>query len=222
MHQSFNTGRDKKPDFAAVILAAGESTRFGRAKLLTQFQGESLIRRACHAAIETGCDPVVVVLGAHAQKIHCELTNLPVTVAVNREWRTGMASSIRTGVKVVMSLRDGNSDVLLMLSDQPLITARDLRKLIAVFQEQNCLIAAAEYHCDHELVRGVPAAFARELFPELLQLRGKSGAKRLISRHAEKATFVWLPPASVDVDTTGDLDVLNGDHLWSALTCQRF
>ena len=84
--------------FGAVILAAGESARMGTPKQLLALDGQPLLVRAIEAALASAAWPVVVVLGAHEEKIRPVLARLPVLVADNPAWSEGMASSIRVGV----------------------------------------------------------------------------------------------------------------------------
>src|SRR5438045_3195305 len=89
------------PGIAAVILAAGASSRLGKPKQLLGFRGHSLLRRAAEAALSAGCQPVVVVLGACLEPSVRELAGLPVQVVENREWQEGIGSSVRTGVEAL-------------------------------------------------------------------------------------------------------------------------
>ena len=85
---------------AAVVLAAGGSTRFGKPKQLALFQGETFIRRIVAAAIEVGCAPVVVVTGEDSAQVTLELAGLTVSIAMNPRWSSGLGSSIGVGSNV--------------------------------------------------------------------------------------------------------------------------
>ena len=173
---------------AAVILAAGASTRLGQPKQLVILSGETLLDRAARIAREAGCEPVVVVLGADAERIRtaCQLGGAQ--VVVNDGWGEGMASSIRVGVEAI-SLSDG---VVLMTCDQPAVTPEHLRVLMAPGA------ATASAYADR---RGVPAYFPAAFFPELLRLRGDHGARELL----RNAPAIDLPGGELDVDTAADL-----------------
>ena len=152
----------------AVILAAGFSRRLGRPKQDVVFDGETLLDRARRLASEAA-DEVIAV-----------------TRENNPDAEEGMASSIRAGV----SLAPAGSRILIMLCDQPLLTAEHLRALIAV----DAPIVATGYSG----IAGVPAVFAPHLAPELLALRGDVGARALIARHG--AHIIPFENAALDID----------------------
>ena len=104
---------------AAVVLAAGGSTRFGKPKQFALFQGETFIGRIVAAAIEAGCAPVVVVTGEDSTQVTLELTGLSVSIAMNPGWSSGVGSSIRVGVQRAMDLAADLDTSLLLTCDQP-------------------------------------------------------------------------------------------------------
>src|SRR6185503_13282856 len=87
----------------AIVLAAGGSSRLGVPKQLLEFHGESLVRRAAKAALESVCDRVVIVIGNHAQLMRQEIGDLPVSVVENKIWQIGISSSIRAGLEKLSS-----------------------------------------------------------------------------------------------------------------------
>src|SRR3954451_302285 len=89
-----NDRSNREERIGVVLLAAGASSRMGTPKQLLKIGGVSLIRRAAEQALDSGCQPVVVVLGAKAELIAPELNGLAITIAVNGEWKVGMSSSI--------------------------------------------------------------------------------------------------------------------------------
>jgi len=173
---------------AAIVLAAGASVRLGEPKQLVRLGEETLLERAVRIAHEAKCMPVVVVLGAAADRVRnaCRLGDS--VVVVNEAWQEGMGTSIRCGVSAV-----GNADgCVLMTCDQPAVSAAHLERLIACGQ-----IAASGYAGR----RGVPAYFPAESFRELLKLRGDVGAGELL----QSALVVELPHGELDVDTASEL-----------------
>ena len=184
---------------SAAILAAGTSSRLGRAKQLLQLDGQSLIRRAARTVLGAQIERVLVVVNSsHVAAMQDELRDLPVEIVVNCDWREGMASSVRLAVAAV-----GEADALLLTPcDLPLLSVEHLRALIEKYQSQNALIVASRYN----ETLGAPLVIARELWPELLEMRGDVGARRVIMRH--EASFVEWPDGAFDVDTRQDWEKL--------------
>jgi molybdenum cofactor cytidylyltransferase len=201
-HNSARSAR--KPESALMILAAGASTRLGRPKQLLPFRGRSLLRHAAETALASVCRPVVVVLGAFAERLHGELSGLAVTVAINPRWQEGMSSSIRAGLKALAPKGAGPKAVLIMLCDQPLVSAQFLDRLVAVHQSSGRGIIAAEYGGQ----AGVPALFSRAYYAELAALRGSRGAKPVIVKYAKDAERIPLPEAALDIDREKDIQQL--------------
>src|SRR6476659_9124104 len=116
---------------AAVILAAGASSRMGTPKQAVRFGGVSLLKRAAAAALGAGCDPVIVVIGANPEFSRAELSGLAIQEAFNAEWSTGMASSLRTGVQHLTATSADATALIVMLCDQPHVTSDVLTSLLA-------------------------------------------------------------------------------------------
>lgn len=184
----------------AVILAAGSSSRMGRPKQTLHFQGMSLLKRATLAALDATCRPVVVVTGANAELSRRELNQLDVREAFNPDWETGMGSSVRAGIETVISLDAAVAAVVLLVCDQPHVTADVITSLLAAHHTIGRPIIASAYGESF----GVPALFSRTMFLELTQLAGSSGAKEIIKRHASEAYFLPFPEGEVDMDTPDD------------------
>ena len=118
----------------AVLLAAGAGSRLGgRPKSLLELDGTPLIRRTCIALSETGIDPVIVVLGHHADAIERAVQDLPVKRMRNPTPDDGPASSLRIGLRALTADVDA---VIVLLADQPLITATDITDLIEAFKSR--------------------------------------------------------------------------------------
>jgi molybdenum cofactor cytidylyltransferase len=167
----------------AIVLAAGSSTRLGRPKQLLEIDGETLLARATRVAREAlhGLAGNVVVIVP---------PSLGVEGLVNHHADEGIASSIRLGVRAC------EGDVLLVLCDQPRITAAHLRALV----DAHASIAATAY----DGILGVPAYFAAAFRDELLALRGDAGARRVIEAHRDLVVAVPFAEAAFDVDTEAD------------------
>ncbi len=193
-----------RADVGAVVLAAGSSSRMGSPKQNLQFRGESLLRRAVLAAIGAGCRPVIVVTGAYAGMSRREFEGLDVREVLNTGWETGLASSVRAGLEGLVKKDADLSAVVLLLCDQPHVTAEVISDLIEAHRATGKAIVASAYGGSF----GVPALFSRTLFTELTHLEGRSGAKEIIRRYASEAHFLPFRQGEVDVDTPDDFSRL--------------
>ncbi|MGI9036712.1 MAG: nucleotidyltransferase family protein [Pyrinomonadaceae bacterium] len=193
------------PRIGIVILAAGASTRLGRPKQLLKFQGKSLISRAAETAIAADCGNVVVVLGANAEVVKKEIENLPLEIAFNENWQSGLSSSIKIGLKKLLEIENNLSAVVLTLGDQPLVDAEIILRLVKTRRKTQKMIAA----CEYENATGVPAIFSREMFAELLNLQTDAGARVLIKKYAaSEVAKIAVPEAAIDIDTMEDYEKL--------------
>jgi molybdenum cofactor cytidylyltransferase len=188
----------------AVVLAAGSSSRMGSPKQTLRFRGESLLRRATLAALGAGCRPVVVVTGAHSELSRREFEGLAVREVLNTSWETGMASSIHAGVEGLVDEDADVSAAVLLLCDQPHVTAEVISALVEAHRATGKAIVASRYGGSF----GVPALFSRTLFAELTRLEGMAGAKEVIKRYASEAHFLPFQEGTMDVDTPDDFSRL--------------
>ncbi len=188
-----------------LVLAAGGSRRLGIPKqLLRDSHGLSLIRRAAQTALLSPCRPVAVVLGAFGDAIRPEISDLPLSVVVNTDWETGMASSLRAGLAALTASAPLDA-VLVMLCDQPGVSAALLDSLVAAYRTSGHALVACEYGA----VLGVPALFGRELFGDLSALEGDEGARRVIKAYAGPVTRIAFPAGKWDIDTIADAEALH-------------
>jgi molybdenum cofactor cytidylyltransferase len=182
----------------AVVLAAGASTRFGSPKQLVRIGGRPLLHTIVARAAEVTGNALIVVLGSGAGQLAPLLKHTAGSVVVNRQWREGLASSIRTGIAHLPSTCAG---ALLVLADQPAVTSEDLRRLVGSWRRRPQCIAAALYAG----TTGAPAIFPRSAFAELARLRGDAGARLVLRRNADRVLRVPMPSAELDLDTPEDL-----------------
>jgi len=187
-----------------IILAAGASTRMGTPKQLLTHRGQTLVRRAADAALASVCRPVVVVLGAYANQVSVELRELPVRVTMNQRWNEGMSSSIQNGLKTLRDESPEASGVVIMLCDQPFVSAAIINQLVEAHRQTGNSIVASAYG----KTRGVPVLFGRKLFAELVALKAGEGARQLIANQASKVVTIYFPQGAFDVDTPLDYERL--------------
>lgn len=193
---------------AAIVLAAGASQRLGRPKQLIELDGETLLNRTIRLAREAGADPVLVVLGAHFAEICATLPLQDVVLALNDEWESGMASSIRAGLRALAACDPQAAGVLLLTCDQPRLTADHLRALLTASAQHSGSIAASRY----KGTRGTPAIFPQSLFAALSSLAGDRGARTILMHPPCEVAEFELPGGDLDIDTPADLNALNGVH----------
>ena len=191
--------------FGAVILAAGASTRMGAPKQLLEIDGQPLLIHAVAAALASPAWPVVVVLGAHAEKIRPVLARLPVLVTENAAWPEGMAASIRAGVTTLQQFSRNLDAALIALCDQPAFSTDVIAQLIAMQRSTGRSIVAAHYSGRN----GAPALFLREHFSTLTHLTGEEGARALLNDDPARVASVDLPALALDLDTPADVAALS-------------
>lgn len=187
---------------AAIIVAAGASSRLGQPKQLIVMEGEPLLQRAIRCAREAGASPVFVVLGAHCQLIESSIDFGAAKTVVNGEWEEGLASSIRAGVHAVQAEAPSAEGLLLMTCDQPRVTADHLHRLIMMSYAQSAPTAIASTYAG---IRGIPAIFPRQAIGDLLGLRGDKGARALLARPPWPLISIPFAGGDVDIDLPEDL-----------------
>ncbi|MFN6087802.1 MAG: NTP transferase domain-containing protein [Cyclobacteriaceae bacterium] len=188
-------------EIAILLLAAGSSSRLGRSKQLVSIKGQPLLLKSMNAAIETGIENIIVVLGANEQEHHQVIKDARVHVVVNADWKKGMGSSLKTGLSYLLQQTPKTEAVITMVCDQPLITSDQLKKLIAEHESSRSTIVASFY----QGVAGVPVLFDRTLFSELLSMPDEAGAKKIIQQHPHLVKTVPFPGGEIDIDTDDDL-----------------
>jgi molybdenum cofactor cytidylyltransferase len=194
------------PALAGIVLAAGESRRFGRPKQLADWNGKALLGHAIEAVLAVCGSAVLVVTGAAAERVsHCA-AGYPVQVVHNPDWRRGMASSLRAGLSALDNA--GASAVLILACDQPLVDAAWLASLVRLWQTEPARPVAARYNG----VLGIPAIFPQALVPELKALRGDQGARGLLNEQLDPLA-VDMPVAAIDIDTEAELAQLGSSVL---------
>jgi CTP:molybdopterin cytidylyltransferase MocA len=187
---------------AALILAAGASRRLGQPKQLLMHGNETLLGRAHRLATEADVAPVVVVLGAYADKIRREVNLENGVTIVNDRWQDGMASSIHAGLDALDLASPAVRGVLMLTCDQARLTAAHLRTLIATFDEHFANVIVASAYAD---TVGIPALFPRGTFAALRALRGDRGARSLLSDPPGARIAVPFRGGEVDIDRPEDL-----------------
>ena len=183
---------------AGIVLAGGASSRFGATKQVAILRGEPLAQHAIDALAGAGIADIVVVLGHDADAVEAALA-LPAgaRTVVNPRWTEGQASSLGIGLGAA-----ADSDaVVVLLADQPGITAGHVRALVDAYRADPAPIVRLRF----DDAPG-PALLAAEVYADAMELEGDTGARALIARRPDAVREVRVPgPAPRDVDTAEDL-----------------
>lgn len=190
-----------EPGLAIVVLAAGGSRRFGSPKQLALFAGKPLLEHSLDACRSIAGCQTCVVLGAAVKAVAAGINLDGVEVILNKQWREGMASSIRLAVNTLA----GQCDALLFVAgDQVRVGESQLGLLLDTWRQQPGRLIAAEFGGKEDI--GIPAIFPQAFFSELLSLKGDRGGKQLLLRHRNGLVTVAMPEAQFDVDYPDDLE----------------
>ena len=194
------------PRIAALLLAAGTSSRMGSNKMLAEIEGRPMVARTAQRLLSSRARPVIAVLGNEADRVDAALGKLPVERVRNPNFGDGLSTSLKCGLSALPPEVDG---VMVCLGDMPQITGRDLDRLIAAF---NPLEGRAIVVPTRRGKRGNPVLWARRFFPEMSQLAGDVGARHLIGEHADLVAEIEMDSDAVlvDIDTPEALAELRG------------
>lgn len=193
------------PTVRIAILAAGQASRFGTSKLVQPWRGQTLLSYVLDAATQTCPDGVLVVTGADVDTI------APVCAefAVDTTFNPNYASGIGTSIAAAAGACDGSADgMLLLLGDQPLVTASHLRDLIDLWHGDPHRICASRF----SNTLGPPVLFGGAYFAQLSELKGDVGARELVTDN-DRVVAIDFAPASIDIDRLDDISEL--DRFWS-------
>ena len=184
---------------AGVLLAAGEGSRFGQPKALVELDGQTLAERGVNTLLAGGANPIFVVTGAAPVELD------GIHAVYNRQWRTGMGSSLRAALRALPPDVDA---VVVALADQPLVGPEAVARLIAAYRA-GATVAVAAY----EGKPRNPVLLAREHWPEVIATAtGDQGARAFLRARPDLVTLIECGDTGRpdDIDTTADLDRIAG------------
>lgn len=189
--------------FAAIVLAAGRSSRMGKHKLLLPLGERPLVTYAVDAACGSSADTVIVVVGHNAGDVALTLAGKRCRIVANESYADGMATSLRAGIAALLPDVAGT---LILLADQPLVTPAMVNLMLAAARLEPHAILAATYNGK----RGNPVYFPRALFGELLAVSGDEGGRSVVARHYDIVRLVPMPyeDSALDVDSPGEYEQL--------------
>jgi molybdenum cofactor cytidylyltransferase len=188
--------RSESASVAAIVLAAGKSSRLGKPKQLLDWHGTPLVREVVAQVAASDCHPVFVVTGNVGEKVWRVLSNLPVIRVHNDAFASGQASSLRAGVQ---ALDSRTKAVVLLLGDQPFIEPSTINALIHCWERSRAAIVQSRYSG----TPSHPVLFDRGVFAELTSVTGDEGARSILRSSSDRIEYLDLggqPPIDIDTD----------------------
>ncbi len=182
---------------AGIVLAAGESTRFGKPKQLLDWKGQPFVRSVAITALEAGLSPVVVVVGANGEQVESTVADLNVRVVRNTKWQSGQGSSIKAGISELTNSPTATGGAIFLLADQPQITTSIIRALVETHSEGLYPIVAPMV-LDQ---RANPVLFDQVTFADLLEIKGDVGGRAIFHKHKVEYLPWHDDRMLLDVDT---------------------
>ena len=181
---------------AGLILAAGESSRMGADKATLTYRGRTFLEAIVQTLEAGDVERIAVVLGHHAEEIQQQIKIGAAQVVINADYRSGQTSSLQAGLRALLA--DDPEAILLCLVDHPAISAATVSKLVATFRQGGAPVVIPTYQGR----RGHPVLIGRQVFRELLELAGDTGADSAIRKYRPATQFVEVEDDGVvrDVD----------------------
>ena len=183
-----------------IILAAGNSSRMRQPKQLLTYQGQTLLEIVSEQALQTTYRPIVVVLGAYAEEILKHHHHKEINYVTNKDWETGMSSSITTGLSAILNQQPTIKNVIIAVADQVFITSEIFKQLFAQHELTGKNIVA----CSYAQTMGTPVLFHKKHFQEILSLDGNEGAKSMLKKYKEDTAVIEFELGHIDIDTETD------------------
>ena len=184
---------------AAVVLAAGVSSRMGRPKQTLDVEGVPMLERVLLTFRRSKVGRVVVVIGAHAEDVRRRVGFADEVIVENPKFAEGMSGSLKLGLRNV-----GEADAAFVaLGDQPFVRPETVDRMVAAYEKTRACIVIPTYRG----TRGNPVLFDRSIFPQIEGIRGDVGAKSVVRRNASEVLEVDVRDIGVlaDIDTPSDL-----------------
>ncbi len=188
---------------AAILLAAGRSSRMGQGqhKLLLPLGDRPVLLHVVETVLASQARPLVIVLGHQAEQVRTLLTpyESELTTVENPDYQQGMSTSLRKGIETLMSSYPSVNGALIVLGDQPLMTSHILDSMIETKQNTGKRIITARYRGK----RGNPTLFDASLFPELMEMTGDEGGRKVLERYRQEIATLDMDEdmPNYDVDT---------------------
>jgi molybdenum cofactor cytidylyltransferase len=184
-------------NWAAIILAAGSSSRMGQSKQLLPVNGQPLLMRTVKAVLAADLSSTIVVLGSNEERHRKLLQHLPVEAVFNPDWENGIGSSLKAGLEHALHKDAALDGVVILVCDQPLLSGKNISNLLATYTKTGKPVIASRYAG----VPGVPAFFSKSYFDQLKRVADQEGAKKIILQNPADVAEVEFLGGEVDLDT---------------------
>jgi molybdenum cofactor cytidylyltransferase len=192
---------------AGIILAGGNSTRFGRPKQLLKLKGKYLLEHVLNAALESKLNHLILVLGHKHQNVLQKLgacsSHSRLRVVINHHYLEGQSRSIQAGL---LKIRDAYPSVMFLLGDQPMLESNTIDHMLDRFRYSDKDICVPV--CKGK--RGNPTIFNRVMYDQLMAIEGDIGAREIIKANPERVLYVEMedPLCFFDIDSQKDFEDL--------------
>lgn len=203
MADSTDKIRPDRTHIAGIILAAGTGSRMGQTKQLLAFKGRPILAHTIDQGLAAGLCPLILVLGHQAGRIKSQLPRRPIDMIINKAYPSGMASSIKTGLKRVGQYPGKPfRGAVFLLGDQPLVPPETITRILTAAGKSPGKIIVPTFGGR----RGNPVYFDACFFHQLNQLSGDTGGREIIRQfpHAVDEIRVSTPGICQDIDTPED------------------
>lgn len=183
---------------SAIVLAAGESRRMGRPKQMLPWQGKTLLRHMLENLARSDAEEIILVLGHEADAIREGLTGLEINIVINADYKQGMASSLRHGLR---AMNPQSEAFLVLLADQPGIGPEIINRVIRDFRRADPRRGIVRPVCRG--LRGHPVLMDVRYRQEALQLQGDVGARQILENHPDDILEIEMDQEAIliDIDT---------------------
>ncbi len=187
-----------RPKIAGLVLAAGQSVRFGREKATATWRGRPLVEHAIRALQAASLREILVVVQPEASALSTLVRSCGARTVVNPDYRSGMGTSLAVGIGAIEKSADA---VIVTLCDQPRVSGESLARLVARWREDPSVAVAARF----DGILGAPAVFPANWFERLGSLDGETGAGKLL-RGSPDVAAVDMPEAALDIDYADQIE----------------
>ena len=185
-----------------LLLAAGNSSRMGKPKMLLPFNGKTLLQHSIDEIKKISDQKLLVITGCYHSLLKEQLQQQQILFFQNDHWQEGMASSIGAGMKYILQYFPGAANALILVCDQPFISAGLFQEMITKKAE----LAKGIIACKYNDTTGVPVLFDKKYFARLAILKGDVGAKKLVQQFVEDTAVIDFPEGATDIDTPEDYE----------------